>query len=206
MKTPSKRPERHGHIQALTTERLHQLTEDDLKNLYDFAEHRMGRHHLAQNSAEDMVHQALCAIIRGTWKGEKGRRPKMDDLRTKNAFLHYVRSAINSVVSVSKKTPELLFIHESIHRYKDVEVEARTMVLKAPSGPDEDTSMVDLKNELFARMREIAPKVWHPTIDEWERTFFWAGQVPVMKKRWHRVRVRKLAIRVLQEIADDLGR
>ena len=49
-------------------------------------------------AAEDVVQKALLAIVRGTRKGGEGRRPPREAVRNKDAFLHYVRSAINSVV------------------------------------------------------------------------------------------------------------
>jgi hypothetical protein len=38
--------------------------------------------------------------------------------------------------------------------------------------PDTDPAMVDLKQELFSKLREIAPARLMPTTAEWEKTFF----------------------------------
>jgi hypothetical protein len=103
MKTPSKRKERHGQIQTLTIQHLEQLTQDDLRALADYAERRMDWLPSAPLSGEDMVHKALHSIIRGTHADEEGRRPRLENLKTKEVFLHYVRSAINSVVEAAKR-------------------------------------------------------------------------------------------------------
>lgn len=205
MKTPSKRPERHGKVEALTTKQLNLLNAPDLKRLANYADRRMDWLPRAHFSAEDVVQKALHAIVRGTKKGGDGRRPKIQNVQTKEAFLFYVQSAINSVVEAMKRKRELLFFHETIYREKDVEEEHRTIVLTAMVNPDEDADMVDLKTELFARLRKIAPSKLLPTIEEWERTFFWATQVPFKKKARYRLEVRKLAVRVLKDIAGDLS-
>jgi hypothetical protein len=78
--------------------------------------------------------------------------------------------------------------------------------LAAIPGAEENLDMVDLKNELFARLRAIAPSRLLPSIDEWEKTFFWASKIPFKKSRDFRKQVRRLAMQVLKEIAADLSR
>jgi DNA-directed RNA polymerase specialized sigma24 family protein len=189
-------PRRHGQVRALTTQQLNQLTQTDLNKLAEFAERRMGGLPRTRVAAEDVVQKALLAIIRGTGKGGQGRRPPREAVRNKDAFLHYVRSAINSVVEATRRPQELRFIHETIDRQMDPESHERVIVPAALPSPDTDPAMVDLKQELFSRLREIA---------EWEKTFFWETQVPVGKDRHHRDQVRLLAMRVLRQIARDLG-
>jgi hypothetical protein len=205
MKTPPKRKARHGQIRALTIKQLEQLTRDDLRALAEFAERRMDWLPSAPFSPEDMVHKALHSIIRGTKKGVEGRRPRLENLQSKEAFLHYVRSATNSVIEAAKRKRELWVIHETIHRQKDIESEQRLIVLTATPTADEDHGMVDLRNELFARLRKVAPHNLHATIDEWEKSFLWDTKVPFRRKRTHRDQVRRLAVQILKEIAEDLG-
>ena len=198
-------PRRHGQVRALTTHQLNQLTQTDLNKLAEFAEHRMGGLPRARFAAEDVVQKALLAIIRGTRRGGEGRRPSQEAVRNKDAFLHYVRSAINSVVEAMRRPQELRFIHETMDRQKDPESHERVIVPAAPPSPDTDPAMADLKQELFTKLRKIAPARLLPTIAEWEKTFFWATQVPVGKDRHHRDQVRLLAMRVLRQIERDLG-
>ena len=159
-----------------------------------------------QSSAQDIVPKALLSIILGTEPHDKSRLPRRASLKRKDAFLHYVRSAVNSIIDAAKRSRELLFIHETIHREKDSESQERRIVLTALPSLDGDPVMVDLKAELFARLRQLAPARLLPTIAEWEKTFDWASQVPIPGTRRHQAEVRKLAMRVLRKIADDLGR
>ncbi len=204
MKTPFMKTGRHGRIRALTIEHLNQLTADDLRHLAEFAERRLGSLPRSQFSAEDAVQKALLAILVGTTKTGSGRRPKALHVQTKAAFLHYVRSAINSVIEGLGRNRELLYIHESIHEKEDSEERRTTVVLTSTVQADSDALMVDLKRELFKRLRKDASRALLPVIAEWEKTFFWASHVPCRRKRDYVRQVRMLAMRILRELAGDL--
>jgi hypothetical protein len=206
MKAPFKHAGRHGRTRALTIKRLNQLTAADLNEFTSFAERRLGWVPRSSIAAEDVVQKALHSILRGTRKGKSGRRPTIGEVRTKQAFLFYIRSAINSVVEATQRKPEFLFIHESIHLTRDAEEKGTRIVLTALCEPDGDACMVDLKTELFLRLRKQAPSRLMPTIDEWEKTFFWASHVPSPQEKDHARQVRVLAMRVLKGIAEDLSR
>jgi len=206
MKNPPKLTGRLDQLRALTTQQLNLLTNTDLNNLTDFAERRMGRMPRTRISAEDVVQKALQGILRGTKKGESGRRPKKAELSSKEHFLHYIRSAINSVIEATQRKLELRFDHQSIHPTKSADEPQTQVVLQALSDPDQDVSLVDLKRELFLRLRKQAPAKLFSTINEWEKTFFWEKQVPGGPIRRHRQLVRLLAMQVLKDMAEDFGR
>jgi hypothetical protein len=195
----------HRRVRALAIERLNQLTSADLTRLTDFAESRLGRLHGGRMSAEDALHKALHSIVRGTGKRKSGRRPRVEDLRTKNAFLNYIRSATNSVIEAAQRKRELLFIHESIHQARNSEEKGTTILFAAVQDPDADTALVDFKAELFSRIRQRAPQRLQHAIDEWEQGFFWTDGMPRSVAIWDRAQLRKLAARVFKEIARDLA-
>jgi len=196
---------RHGRIRALTLQHLNQLTTEDLRHLEKFADRRLGCLPRSRFSAEDAVQKALLAILVGTTGTGSGRRPNAQHVQTKAAFLHYVRSAINSVIEALGRNRELQHSHDSIHGNEDAEAR-RAIVLTSASEADADGGMVDLKSELFARLRTIASRELLPVIDEWEKTFFCASQVPCRRKRDHVRQVRVLAMRILKELAENLRR
>ncbi len=152
------------------------------------------------------MQKALLAILLGTTKAALGRCPKAEQVRTKAAFLHYVRSAINSVIEGLGRNRELLYVHESIHEAEDSEERHTVLVLTSTAEADADDCMVDLKRELFTRLRKKASRELLPVIEEWERTFFWASHVPCRRKRDNVRQVRKLAMQILKELPEDLGR
>lgn len=165
----------------------------------------MGELPKAGNSAEDVVQKAHTAIMRGTERSNKGRRPQGQNLETKESCLHFARSAINSVIEALYRKRELLFVHETVHASGDDCEEHRTVMLTAALSPDVDVALVDLKRELFTRLRKIAPKRLAPLIHEWEDGFLWESKLPRHMNRHHREQLQKLANKVLREIAGDLA-
>jgi hypothetical protein len=204
MRSSGKRIGHHGRIRKITRDHLDQLTAEDLKQLAEFANRRLGSLPRSGFTAEDAVQKALFSIVLGTARADAGRQPKIEHLRTKSAFLHYLRSAINSVIEGLGRSREFLYFHQSIHEMQDPEERRTTAPLASPVEPDGDSAMVDLKTELFKRLRQNASRELLPVIDEWESTFFWASHVPCRRKRDHVRRVRILAMRTLRELAEDL--
>jgi len=189
---------------AQTLALLNQITAEDLRQLTEFANRRFGSTPQRQFSADDAVQKALFSILLGTRKTGTGRRPNPEQVKTKSAFLHYVRSVINSVVEAFGRPRELTYIHDSIHESEDSEDRHTNIVLTSAPQPDADPGMVDLKRELFQRLRSIAPRELLPVISEWERTFFWASHVPCRRKRDYVRQVRMLAKMILKKLAEDL--
>jgi hypothetical protein len=199
------RQPRRNQIRELTQQQLFELTDTDLKLLEEFANRRMDWLPRARVSAEDIVQKALLSIIRGATPGAKGRLPQCLSVITKDAFMHYVRSVINSVIDATKRKRELLFIHETINRDQDSDSQEQVVILTSITSPDADPALVDLRTELFSRLRDIAPARLQPTLAEWENTFFWSTHVPSLGKRQHQEEVRRLAVRILRKIARDLA-
>jgi len=204
MKIPSNRRERHGKIRTLTIGYLQELTLEDIKSLAAFADRRLGSLPRRHYSPEDFVQKTLLAILLGTTNHEVGRRPKAQHLRTKATFLHYVRSALNSVIEGSGRERELCYRHESIQGEADSDETHATLEITSKMEADSDARMIDLKRELFSRLRKNASRELLPVIEEWERTFYWASNVPCRHKREYVRRVRILAMRILKELAEDL--
>jgi hypothetical protein len=205
MYAPSKKTRRHGRARALAIERLNDLSAVDLTRLTDFAQSRLGRLHGGRMAAEDALHSALHSIVRGTQKGKSGRRPKLEAVRTKDAFLNYIRSATNSVIEAAQRRREVLFIHESIHQAWNAAETETTILLAANQGPDADPVLVDFKVEMFSRLRQKAPRRLQRAIDEWEQSFFWTNGLPPGGPSRDRNKLQQLSGRVFKEIARDLA-
>ena len=147
-----------NRIAAQTLALLNQITREDLRQLTAFADCRFGSVPQRQFSADDAVQKALLSILLGTSKTGSGRRPNPEHLETKSAFLHYVRSVINSVVEAFGRHRELTYMHDSIHEAEDSEEQPTAIVLTSAPLADADAGMVDLKRELFQRLRSTAPR------------------------------------------------
>ncbi len=115
-----------------------------------FAERRLERLPRNISTAEDVVQSALQTILVGTRKSHGGRHPRLDQIQSKKAFLHYLRSAINSVIDSTQRRRELFHIHESIQSISNnSEKNDVSIVLIAAIEPDADDSWVDFKKEFF---------------------------------------------------------
>jgi len=119
--------------------------------------------------------------------------------------LHYIRSAVNSIIEAAKRDRALYVIHETVELAHDIEGQETLVVLTAPTPVTEDVAWLDLKKELFARMRRFAPPNLLRKIDEWEKSFLWDMELPAWKNRAHRDQIRSLAMQVLKHIAKDFG-
>jgi hypothetical protein len=191
-------------IQALTARRLEQLTASDLRNLATFAKSRLLG--LPQNliSAEDVVQKTLLHIIRGAQRAIPRRRPTKGEVGNKAAFLQYMRSAIAAVIARAQRKLALLPIHEPLFMADGAAVNKPILLLATNVYPENSASLQDLKREIFVRLRRHASPRLLPTINEWERTFFWTNQMPRQGSRSHRRQVRMLAMLVLKEINERL--
>ena len=142
MKSSSKRTRRDDKIQRLTIRYLQQLTRGDLEALEEFAERRMDWLTPAQFCAEDAVQTALQAIQRGTLRRSGGRRPQLSDLGSKVDFLHFIRSAVNSIIEAAKRNRSYWVIHETVQLVQDIEEEETLVVLTAPTPANEEVALV----------------------------------------------------------------
>jgi len=115
-----------------------------------------------------------------------------------------MRSAIAAVIARAQRKLALLPIHEPLFMADGAAVNKPILLLATNVYPENSASLQDLKREIFVRLRRHASPRLLPTINEWERTFFWTNQMPRQGSRSHRRQVRMLAMLVLKEINERL--
>ena len=156
-----------------------------------FAERRLAHFGLDLQSSNDLVQQAIFAILRGI-SGNGGRNPNPADLENRAAFQNYLRGVISSVAEGWART----------HRREGKNTYAFDLIQESftdPVNTQENLEFSDLKTELFSRLRERAPDRLLPTIDAWEKMP--DGRIPCITSRKHVCSVRQLA----KEIVLELG-
>lgn len=197
------RPGKSNGIQDLTAKRLEQLAPSDLRDLATFAKGRL--HVLPQSfiSADDAVQKTLLHIIRGAQRTTPPRRPTIGQVQDKAAFLKYVKSGISAVIASAERKRALMPVHEPILEV-DSAMEGERLYAIAQIDPENSATLRDLKNEIFSRLRRYAPPRLLPTINEWERTFFWTNRMPRQGSRSRRTQVRMLSMQVLKEMDENL--
>lgn len=182
--------------------RLDQLTQHDLLHLTKFAERRLRLRGLLALFAEDLVFKALNSVVRGLTSQGNGRRPRAIDLVSEAAFLNYLRGAVCSTVEAFSRRREHRHVHLTIGCSRNSHEIGHDDLVAAVAG-DETVEMTDLKNVIFAKLREKAPERWRRTIDLWEEVFYWAEHIPSEGSAKRARQVRMLAARILQEIDHE---
>jgi hypothetical protein len=190
MKTPYQ-PE----LKALCEARLREFTRADSADLTEFAECRLIVRGASPCIGEDVTQRALQQVLQGLETDQGGRRPRLVDLEDKPAFLNYLRGAISSLVYGMTHKSGFGADCEMRGDGEDpaVCVDDGGVCAKGPE-------LNDLRVQLFARLRERAPKRLLPTIDAWESVFEHSDRIPAPGQRSYVREVRNLTKEVLSEI------
>jgi DNA-directed RNA polymerase specialized sigma24 family protein len=159
---------------------LQALSQEDQARLTHFAAKRLCHFGVRTHDAEDLFQQAMYAILSG------GRQPAPRDLATQEAFKNYIRGVINSVSEGWSRAQ-----HRTHHCSLD-------LIGDTLESPTENHGLKDIKIQIFARMRQLAPERLSPTIDAWEQSP--DGRVPVITSRKHSAAVNALARQAAKEI------
>jgi len=174
--------------------RLSELSQADITNLTEFAEHRLAAQGVNPSAGEDVTQRALTAILQGLESDQGGRTPRLVDLENKSTFLNYVRGAISSISEAVART------HKRRINYRPLDKAASTRD-EAMRTPAENAEMSDLQEQLFPRLRAQAPRRLRRTIDAWESVFKESDRIPAPGHRKYVGEVKGLA----QEIISELG-
>jgi DNA-directed RNA polymerase specialized sigma24 family protein len=175
---------------------LHQLQQSDVTQLRLYATWRLRRASLEAITGEDIVQDALSAVLRGLESLESGRHPSEDDLATQATFCNYLRGAINSIVEAKSRhfrRPTCIISLEDV-------VNA-TIEIPIHSSPAEEIQIKNLREELFRRLERKAPKQLRSTLSAWAKQSAWADKIPLGTGcRRHRAELRRLAAQIMSEL------
>ena len=180
-------------ITTLCETRLNEITETDTNDLTEFAECRLVALGASPSHGEDVSQRALLLILQGLGTGQGGRRPRLEDLRDKPAFLNYVRGAISSIVH--GMTTKSDFKAQQPPRDDDAPA-----LDAADDSPAEHAELADLRDQIFTRLRKRAQPHLQQTIDAWEAVFTESDRIPTPGSRKSAHEVRLLAKDILSQI------
>src|SRR5581483_10888186 len=94
MKTPLT-----GENRAAGDVRLNELSPQDINGLTQFAERSLMLKGFDPGVGEDVTQRALMSVVMGLETGRSGRIPRPSDLKTKEAFVNYLRGIVSSHIS-----------------------------------------------------------------------------------------------------------
>lgn len=182
-------------IHAAGKARLDELDGQDITTLTRFAEYKLVVIGLPVSFGEDLAAQALAFCVRGLESDQaESRRPRLEDLESKQTLLAWLRGVIASLVESMSSQRQYRAEHLTWDEALGVEQTEPT--------PAQAAELSDLQQALFVQLRERSPRMHQPTIDAWEQVFASTAYVPDVNGRRKYVHmVRKLA----REVVSELG-
>jgi hypothetical protein len=181
-------------LSGLCETRLDEITKADSANLTEFAECRLVALGVSPSHGEDMSQRAFQQVLQGLETDQGGRRPCLEDLVDKPAFLNYLRGVISSLIYGMTSKCGFRTTH------KAWEDEMLTPSGGGPS-PAKEAELNDIRDQLFRGLRAHAPRRWLRSINEWEPVFVYSDRIP---SRGHRKYAREIKRRA-RKVLSDLG-
>jgi hypothetical protein len=174
------------------------LTPKELSTLAGFASFRLARVALNPADGEDLLQDALLAVLRGLESSSEGRHPRKVDLASISTFMNYLRGIIASLVEAERRR----FEHDCVREEFDGNLPAsEPLALHAGLWLESDLEFRDLRNELFGRLTERAPEGLLELVQAWQERWDDGDGIPLLgRHRRHRGALRKLAAEVWTEL------
>lgn len=190
---------------------LFALEEHHFKDLAAFAAWQLGvgcRHpgaarELLLKEGADLLHDCFEAILAGLRDPACGRHPGPMDVKSMNAFLHFMRNVVRSVryhqaVSAASKGDVVV----AVPNLRNYEACARTT-------PEDDVELRDLRDEFFAALRRELdnPEQYATILETWHTNFFRIERLMELglsaKDAWKlRQRARRLYRQLSEPVQD----
>lgn len=191
---PSSRPA------GLAIRFLRLLSKADLSVLSNFASFRLSRIGLPAADGQDLVQDALLAVLKGVLNRSEGRHPRPVDLAGMPAFIHYLKGVIISLVDAQRRHRRTSCVSDSFE-------EQPAKRARLAGAHTQQVELVDFTNELFSRMLDRAPGHLRDLVRAWKDDWEHADTIPILgRHRRRRREVRLLARQVLKEILQPQKR
>lgn len=182
---------------------LHALYENgDYRQLQRYAAGRLLQLGLNSEAAADSVHDAVLAVLIGLDGGRNGRHARPHDLQDLPSFCAFLKRTIKSIVTSAGRHHRCV----PIIPIDDGGDEGKIQLGFATSQrPDEDVEFLDLRDELFRRLRKRCPTQARRMAKAWQREFMWSDAIPLRgAHRQYRAQLREVARQILAEIEPTL--
>jgi hypothetical protein len=178
------------------------MTDETKRQLSRFADYRLAGIGLWATTGQDILQDATLAILTGLQAGRYGRHPRKTDLADELAFGGYVKGVINSLIDTLASRREHCHVHQPLDGLNGKTNQEQQTGQATPASPDDDVVFIDLRNELFSRLKSRCPNHLRRPLEGWERVCGWAEVIPIRGfHRRHRAELRVLA----KQVSDELG-
>jgi hypothetical protein len=178
------------------------LTRVDLTDLAKFASFRLAKVGLIRLAGEDVVQDALLAVLRGAGAHSKGRHPRPVDVANSANFIHYLKGVIGSLVEAERRSRKHQCVHEPLEEGFRAG-EHFTVKDESPGSPLTDLEFCDLRHQLFHRLEEGVPQRLRGLVLVWREQWEYCDRIPLLgRHRRCRAELRQLAAQVLKELTE----
>jgi hypothetical protein len=174
--------------------RLNELLQSDITNLTEFAERTLAGQGLNPAAGEDVTQRSLALILQGLESDQNGRVPRLMDTENKDAFLNYLRGVISSVIEAMGRKREFRIEHKQWRDEVDLSDDRTNLT------PAQIAEWNDLRDQLFQRLRERAPRSLTGIVNAWEPVFVESDRIPAHGHPRNVGKVKKLAKKIVTEL------
>jgi hypothetical protein len=182
---------------------LLELTRADLSGLSNFARFRLAKVGLNPVGGEDVVQDAILAVLRGSESSSEGRHPRMIDVVDYPRFTDYLKGVIGSLVEAERRCRH----QHWVQLFDDDSADDADANLNAGinGSLQSDVELHDLRQQLFRTVGERAPDRLKPIVSAWSAQGEQCEYIPLMgQHRRCRTELRELAAQVLIQLTNPL--
>jgi hypothetical protein len=178
------------------------LTRVDLADLAKFASFRLAKVGLIRLAGEDVVQDALLAVVRGAGAHSKGRHPRPVDVANSANFIDYLKGVIGSLVEAERRSRKHQCVHEPFEE-GFMAGEHFAMQARPAGSPLAELEFCDLRQQLFHRLEERVPHHLRGLVLVWREQWDFCDRIPLLgRHRRCRAELRQLAAQVLKELTE----
>jgi len=182
---------------------LDTITQSEINQLAAYAKRRLRRRLGSERaSVGDPASEALLRLILGQENDHAGRHPRLRNVRSRDAFMSYWRSVINSLVETEARKRKYQSGHDSLEQ-----LIAAGEANKHPECLAVDLQrhvFLDLKIQLFGFLRQKAPRHLQSIRADWEMECEWVCTIPLHgRHRSLRAQLRAWAKKALRHLGES---
>lgn len=195
----------HGDNDERTADRCYHLiaslTDETQQEIKTLADDRLARLGIWNVTGDDLLHDALLAILSGTQLGD-GRHPRLQDVHDTAAFTSYLKGIVNAFIMTQVVKCRQMLEYAS---FDDLDGQMETLCTPMLERPDVSLGFTELQAALFCRLKARCDEELFSVLQQWEQSCGWLDEIPDRHMSWHqRIKLRALAQAVCHELGYSL--
>jgi DNA-directed RNA polymerase specialized sigma24 family protein len=149
------------------------------QRLMRFADRRLAKFGVPNCTGQDLLQDAILALLLGLQPGPRGRHPRAEDLADGCAFASYLRGVLHSLAEAEARRREHRHLHVPLGPISgDSDCGQHPLRAPAVADPRAEASFSDLRDALFGRLKKRCPERLQRILDRWEEVAGWMPYCP----------------------------